>query len=88
MHEFRPLSAGEIRELLRQLWIHSGVELPEQGVEDEEVIAAIIRITGGNFRLIHRLLAQMARIAEVNAVSAITRPIVEAARESLVIGVS
>jgi len=88
VHEFRPLSAGEVRELLRQLWTQSGVELPEQGVEDEEVIAAIIRITGGNFRLIHRLLAQMARIAEVNAVSAITRPIVEAARESLVIGVS
>lgn len=88
VHEFRPLSAGELCELLRQLWTQSGVELPEQGVQDEEVAAAIIRITGGNFRLIHRLLAQMARIAEVNAVSAIARPVVEAARESLVIGVS
>lgn len=88
VHEFRPLSAGELRELLWQLWMSSGVELPEQGFEDEEVIAAIIRITGGNFRLLHRLLAQMARIAEVNALPMITRPIVEAARESLVIGVS
>jgi hypothetical protein len=88
VHEFRPLSAAHVRELMQELWTSSGFELPEEGLEDEEVITAIIRITGGNFRLIHRLLAQTARIAEVNDMSSITRPVVEAARESLVIGVA
>jgi hypothetical protein len=44
-------------------------------------------MTGGNFRLLHRLLAQIARLVEINALSRVTREVVEAARESLVIGV-
>jgi hypothetical protein len=35
--------------------------------------AAIIRITGGDFRLLHRLLTQMARLVEINALSQVTR---------------
>jgi hypothetical protein len=50
--------------------------------------AAIIRVTGGNCRLLHRLLTQIARLMEINAVHTITRHIVEAARESLVIGMA
>ena len=50
------------------------------------VMATIIRITGGNFRLLHRLLTQIARLVEINALSRVTREVVEAARESLVIG--
>jgi hypothetical protein len=40
-----------------------------------------------NFRLLHRLLTQIARLVEINAVSRVTREVVEAARETLVIGV-
>src|SRR5215510_7519964 len=46
----------------------------------------IIRVTGGNFRLLHRLLTQIARLVEINALRTITSEVVEAARESLVIG--
>ena len=60
--------------------------VPEGGWSDEEVLAAIIRITGGNFRLLHRLLTQIARLVKINALPKVTSQAVETARESLVIG--
>ena len=86
VHAFRPRSAAQMRELLHRKWLPAGVTLPEEGVTDEEARAAIIRMTGGNFRLLHRLLTQIARLMEINALHTITRNVVEAARESLVIG--
>jgi hypothetical protein len=62
------------------------VVLPEDGWADEETLAAIIRLTGGNFRLLHRLITQMARLVEINSLPTVTCQVVEAARESLVIG--
>jgi DNA transposition AAA+ family ATPase len=64
------------------------VALPEEGVADEEALAAIIRVTGGNFRLLHPLITQIARLAEINALQTVTREVVEAVRESLVIGIA
>lgn len=87
VHAFRPLSPMEVRHLLQDRWLPSGVALPEDSLADEETLAAIIRITGGNFRLLHRLLTQIARLVEINALSQVTREVVESARESLVIGV-
>ena len=86
VHAFRPLSAAEVRHLLESQWLPSGVALPKEGLSDEETRTAIIRITGGNFRLLQRLLTQMARLVEINALSRVTGEVVEAARESLVIG--
>ncbi len=54
VHEFRPLSAAETRQLLEQRWTPPGVNLPAQPW-DPEAVATIIRITGGNFRLLNRL---------------------------------
>ena len=85
VHEFRPLSAPETRQLLEQRWTPPGVNLPSQPW-DTETIATIIRITGGNFRLLNRLLTQVERILEINALQEVTKAVVEAARESLVIG--
>jgi DNA transposition AAA+ family ATPase len=86
VHAFRPLSAEEVHALLGQRWHPPGVALPEEGWTDDTVRAAIIRITGGNFRLFHRLLTQIARVVEINALTQVTREVVETARESLVIG--
>jgi hypothetical protein len=43
-------------------------------------------VTGGNFRLLARLLTQIGQIVEINDLHDVTRQVVEAARESLVIG--
>ena len=86
MH-FAPSVQNGVRDLFQHNWLPSGIVLPDKGLKDEEVMATIIRITGGNFRLLHRLLTQIARLVEINALPQVTREVVEAARESLVIGV-
>jgi len=49
-------------------------------------VAAVIRITGGNLRLVQRLFSQIERILQINGLRAITPDVVDAARQSLVIG--
>jgi DNA transposition AAA+ family ATPase len=85
VHEFRPLTKGQILKVLHTSWRPEGVHLPIETFDDES-LAAIVRITGGNFRLLHRLLSQIGRILEINELASVTPPVVDAARESLVIG--
>ena len=85
VHEFRTLGTPEVRNLLAD-WRPPGATLPADLTADPEAVAAIIRITGGNFRLLERLLTQVARILALNGLATVTREAVEAAREVLVIG--
>lgn len=85
VHEFRPLSADEMQSLLERRWTPIGVNLPETSFT-QEVIARLIRITSGNLRLLTRLLTQIERVLSVNDAQAVSLEIVEAARDSLVIG--
>jgi hypothetical protein len=80
------LAKQEVCSLLKEGWKPPGVKLPGDGVTDEEALAAILRITNGNFRLLKRLLTQIARVLEINSLSKVTPAVVELARESLVIG--
>ena len=85
-HAFQPLGQDELRFVLDRHWAELGSALHIDDFTDQEAVAAIVRITAGNFRLLNRLLAQIGRIKRLNGLSAVTREVVEAARECLVIG--
>ncbi len=86
VHQFRPLSIPEMRFILTHKWQEMGLALAPDDFTDTEALAAMVRITGGNFRLMQRLCSQIARILEINALRTVTAEVVEAARENLVIG--
>lgn len=85
VHHYRPMSPEEQAFVLAKQW-------PEIGLADvddftaAEALATIARITGGSFRLAHRLVTQVQRILDINQLSTVTKEVVEAARESLVVG--
>ena len=86
VHEYRTLSAAELLFVLQHHWSKLSLTLSADDFTDTEAIAAVARITGGNFRLVQRLFAQTRRIMEINNLSMITKEVIETARESLVIG--
>ena len=86
VHHFRPLSEEELRFILAHKWQEIGLTFSPDDWTDAEALAAIARITGGNFRLVQRLFAQIERVLEINRLRTITKEVVETARESLVIG--
>ena len=53
---------------------------------DAAVVNAIARVTGGNFRLVDRLFAEIQRVMVVNSLPTLTTEVVAFARESLAIG--
>jgi len=86
VHQFHVLSEEETRWLLEQRWSHLGMNIRVDDFTDQEAISTIIRLTGGNFRVIHRLLMQVERILEINDLRTVTKEVVEKARERLVLG--
>jgi len=85
-HHYRPLQGDELTFVLTRHWRKLGLSLDHADFTDTQAIAAISRITSGNFRLLHRLFMQMERLLHINALSVITEDVVEAARSTLVIG--
>lgn len=86
VHEFKPLGAAETRVLLTRHGATLGIVFDPDDLEHAEALAAIIRISAGNFRLLERLLAQMRRIMALNHLDQVTADVVQAARDCLVIG--
>ncbi|MCV3162440.1 hypothetical protein OHD86_12495, partial [Enterococcus faecium] len=73
--------------ILEYKWSDLGIDIKLEDFSDYAAITTIIKITKGNFRLIHRLFAQIDRILRINQMDKITVEVVEAARDSLVIGI-
>ena len=86
VHHYRPLSAQEQALVLARHWPGLGLG-DTSDFTTSEAVAAITRITSGNFRLTCRLVGQIQRVLDINNLTVVTREVVEAARESLVIGV-
>ncbi|MGG0418708.1 AAA family ATPase [Priestia aryabhattai] len=85
-HEFQKLSNDEMHHILEYKWEELGISIKREDFSDYEALTSIIKVTNGNFRLIHRLFTQIERILEINHLTLITTEVVEAARNSLVIG--
>ena len=86
VHQFRPLSGAELQTVIKRQSLQLGLGLELDDLAETNVIHAIIRITGGNFRLVERLFAQIERVTQINDVTTLTADVILAAQESLVIG--
>lgn len=80
------MKGDELAFVLTRHWRSFGLTLDDADFTDTQAIASIARITGGNFRLLHRLFVQIERILKINELTLITDDVVEAARSALVIG--
>lgn len=86
VHHFKPLSSDEVQFVLRHKWQQLGLSLDPTDYTDAEAVAAIVRITGGNFRLLQRLLSQVERVMQINELQCMTKEVVETSRELLILG--
>ena len=87
-HQYRPLGKDELHFVLRPALDTLGQTLDPEDFTDAQAIAAIARITRGNFRLLERLFPQVERVLKINELDTITDDVIEAAASTLVIGIS
>ena len=85
-HPYPPLSREELDFILKRHWCHLGHTFDVDDFSDVQAAATISRLTGGNFRLLGRLFAQIDRVLHINDLREITEDVVQAAASTLVIG--
>ena len=88
VHHFKALGAEEMHFVLQHKWQQLGLSVDLTDFTDAEAVATIIRITGGNFRLLQRLFSQIERVLQINDLHVVTAEVVETARQNLVIGIT
>jgi DNA transposition AAA+ family ATPase len=86
VHHFRTLGSDEVRGIIADHTDRLGASFAGDAFANAAGVAAIIRASNGNFRLLQRLFQQIERVLELNDLVSITPEVVAAARESLVIG--
>jgi hypothetical protein len=85
-HQYRPIDPEDVPVVLAHYWEQLGRSYNPTDPADAESARAITTITGGNFRLIERLMTQIARVMTINQLQAIRPEVVHAARQMLVVG--
>ena len=86
VHEFKSINKEEMKFLFEQKWQELGRQFDKNTFVDVEAMNEIIKITHGNFRLINRIFDQMQRLMQINNLTTLTKELVEAAKNCLVIG--
>ena len=76
----------ELQDVIEHQWEQLGLDRALYEHTDTAVVNAIARVTGGNFRLVQRLFAQIERIVAINNLPTVTTEVVTLARERLVDG--
>jgi DNA transposition AAA+ family ATPase len=84
-HQMDPMPEEETRDFLEKRWSHR-VKAYSDDFTDKEAVTAILRIARGNLRLIDRLMTQVDYVLLANQLQAVTKEVVETARENLIIG--
>jgi len=84
VHQFRPLSGRELQDVIELQWVQLGLDAALDEATDTTVVNTIARVTGGNFRMVERLFAQIKRVVEINELHTVTTEVVTVARDRLV----
>lgn len=85
-HRYRALGKDELLFVLNRHYKRLGSELDPEDFTDAQAIAAIERLTRGNFRVVERLFPQIKRVLKINELETITDDVIEAAASTLVLG--
>lgn len=85
-HEFKKLTPDEMKFIFPKIWAELGFTYDEKSFPDVEALNTIVRLTGGNFRLIDRMFSQTSRLIKINHLKSITKEVIDAARKCLIIG--
>lgn len=85
-HEFKTIGEKDIYDVMEYYWKSIGLCFEKE--KCKEAVISIVKATNGNFRLINRLFSQIKRILSINKLDKISKDVVEAACDCLVIGVS
>jgi DNA transposition AAA+ family ATPase len=86
VHHFPLLSGRELQNVVERQWLQLGLDSALEQAIGADVLNAIARVTGGNFRLVQRLFSQIERVLTINGLANVTTEVVDAASETLVIG--
>lgn len=85
-HPIKLISEEETRFYLDQRWSH-WFKPHFKEFTDQEAVAALLRITGGNIHVLERLMEQVEYVLLANpTVSVVTADAVETARQNLLLG--
>ena len=87
-HQYRALGQDELNFVVERHWKRLGKTLDLDDFTDAQAVAAIARVTRGNFHLLERLFPQIERVLKINDLTVVTNDVIEAAQSTLVIGVS